>query len=37
MVSDWYKNYYSKKKNPHEISFNQIKKYEKLLKKRSMK
>ena len=34
MVSDWYKNYYSKKKSPNEISINHIKKYENLLKER---
>ena len=34
MVSDWYKNYYSKKKRPNEISINQIKKYQNLLKER---
>ena len=34
MVADWYKNYYSKPKKMHEISLNQIRKYEKLLKKR---
>ena len=36
MVADWYKNYYSKPKKMHEISLNQIRKYEKLLKKRSI-
>ena len=36
MVADWYKNYYSKQKKMYEISLNQIKKYEKLLKKRSI-
>ena len=36
MVADWYKNYYSKPKKMYEISLNQIRKYEKLLKKRSI-
>ena len=34
MVADWYKNYYSKPKKIYKTSFNQIKEYEKLLKKR---
>ena len=37
MVVDWYKSYYLKPNQIHEISFNQIKEYEKLLKKRSIK
>ena len=37
MVADWYKNYYSKPRNIYEISFNQIKQYEKLLNERSIK
>ena len=36
MVAYWYKNYYSNSKKMYEVSFNQIKKYEKLLKKRSI-
>jgi CDP-glucose 4,6-dehydratase len=34
MVADWYKNYYLKTKKMYEFSLNQIKDYEKLLKKR---
>ena len=37
MVANWYKSYYSKPKKIYKISFNQIKEYEKLLKKRSIK
>tara|TARA_B100000686_G_scaffold299916_1_gene334060 strand:+ start:82 stop:1170 length:1089 start_codon:yes stop_codon:yes gene_type:complete len=37
MVADWYKSYYLKPKKMHDISLNQIKSYEKLLKKRSIK
>ena len=37
MVIDWYKSYYSKPKKIYETSFDQIKKYEKLLKKRLIK
>jgi len=37
MVSHWYKNYYEKPKNIYETSFNQIKKYEKLLKRKLIK
>ena len=37
MVADWYKRYYSKKKEMYDVSLNQIKDYEKLLKKRSIK
>ena len=33
MVVDWYKNYYSTNKKIHEITFNQIREYEQLLKK----
>ena len=36
MVAYWYKNYYSNSKKMYEVSFNQIKKYETLLKKRSI-
>ena len=36
MVTDWYKSYYSKPKKIYSTSFNQIKKYESLLKKRSI-
>ena len=36
MTVNWYKNYYSKPKKMYEISLNQIRKYEKLLKKRSI-
>jgi len=32
MISEWYMNYYYKKKNNYEVSLEQIKKYEKLLK-----
>jgi len=34
MVADWYKSYYSKPKKIYKTSFNQIREYEKLLKKR---
>ena len=34
MVADWYKSYYFKPKKIYETSFNQIREYEKLLKKR---
>ena len=37
MVADWYKSYYSKPKKIYETSFNQIREYEKLLKKRLIK
>ena len=37
MVADWYKSYYSNPKNIYKISYGQIKKYEKLLRKRSIK
>ena len=37
MVTDWYKNYYTNSKRISEASYNQIKKYEKLLNKRSIK
>ena len=37
MVAEWYKNYYLNPKEIYKTSFNQIKEYEKLLKKRSMK
>jgi len=37
MVTDWYQSYYSKPNKIYETSFNQIKDYEKLLKKRSIK
>jgi len=37
MVIDWYKNYYTNPKKISETSFNQIKKYEKFFKKRSIK
>ena len=37
MVVNWYKNYYTKPKQIYKTSFNQIKDYEKLLKKRSIK
>ena len=37
MVTNWYKSYYSKPKKIYETSFNQIREYEKLLKKRSIK
>jgi len=36
MVADWYKNYYFRTKKMFEVSSDQIKKYEKLLKKRSI-
>ena len=35
MVTDWYKYYYSQSKQMYKISFNQIKEYEKILKKKS--
>ena len=34
MVTNWYKSYYSQPKKIYETSFNHIKEYEKLLKKR---
>ena len=37
MVVDWYKNYYFKSRNIYTTSFNQIKEYETLLKKRLIK
>ena len=37
MVTNWYKNYYSNPKKIYKTSFYQIKEYEKLLKKRSIK
>ena len=37
MVVDWYQSYYSKPIQIYKTSFNQIKEYEKLLKKRSIK
>ena len=37
MVAEWYKNYYLNSKKTQNISFNQIKEYERLLKKRSFK
>jgi len=37
MVANWYKSYYSQPKKIYEMSFNQIKEYEKFLKKRSIK
>jgi CDP-glucose 4,6-dehydratase len=37
MVSNWYKNYYSRPQQATKITFNQIKKYEKIFKKRSIK
>ena len=36
MVTNWYKNYYSNQKKISEVSFSQIKEYERLLKKRSI-
>jgi len=36
LVADWYKNYYFKRKKMFEVSSGQIKKYEKLLKRRSI-
>ena len=36
MVTDWYKSYYLKPKKIYSTSFNQVKKYERLLKKRSI-
>ncbi len=36
MVANWYKSYYSKPKQIQKVSLNQINKYEKLLKKRSI-
>ena len=35
MVAEWYKDYYLNRKKIYKTSFNQIKKYEKLLKKRT--
>ena len=37
IVTEWYKNYYLNPKKIDQISFDQIKEYEKLLKKRSIK
>ena len=37
MVIEWYKNYYLNPKNIYITSINQIKKYENLLKKRSIR
>ena len=37
MIAEWYKNFYVKKNKGYEISYNQIKKYEKILNKRSIK
>ena len=37
MVTEWYKNYYLNQKKIRDISFSQIKGYEKILKKRSIK
>tara|TARA_B100001123_G_scaffold427996_1_gene544288 strand:- start:3382 stop:4470 length:1089 start_codon:yes stop_codon:yes gene_type:complete len=37
MATEWYKNYYLNPKKIYKTSFNQIKKYEQLLKKRSTK
>jgi len=37
MVIDWYKNYYSNKKNSPRFTFNQIKKYQSLAFKRGLK
>ena len=37
MIAEWYKNFYHKKKEKYEISYSQIKKYEKILNKRSIK
>ena len=37
MVADWYKIYYSKPKIIYKTTFNQIREYENLLKKRSIK
>ena len=34
MVTEWYKNYYMHPKKIYKTSFNQIKQYENLLKKR---
>ena len=34
MVANWYKNYYSKPKKIYKTSFNQIREYEKLIKKK---
>ena len=36
MVADWYKNYYSKNDRIYKLSLQQIKEYEKHLKKRSI-
>ena len=36
LVADWYKNYYFKRKKMFDVSSGQIKKYEKLLKRRSI-
>ena len=37
MVTNWYKNYYSNRTKVYDFTFHQIKEYEKLLKKRSIK
>ena len=37
MVADWYNSYYSNPKKIYKTSYNQIKKYEKLLEKRSLR
>ena len=37
MVANWYKSYYAKPYKAYETSFNQIKKYETILRKRSIK
>jgi hypothetical protein len=37
MTAKWYKNYYSQPKKIYETSFDHIKEYEKLLKKRLFK
>ena len=36
MVADWYKSYYSRTKKMFQVSSDQIKKYEKLMEKRSI-
>ena len=37
MIAEWYKAYYLKSKRAYEVSYNQIKQYEKIIKKRSLK
>ena len=37
MIAEWYKNFYYTKDKNYEMSYNQIKKYEQFLKKRSIK